>query len=58
MNCSKNTYENLAGIVESFANDQQFWSGEIKDQPVDSDWSRSLEILCFDWLDHNTSLMP
>ena len=28
MNCSKNTYENLAGIVESFANDQQFWSGE------------------------------
>ena len=29
MNCSKNTYENLAGIVESFANDQQFWSGKM-----------------------------
>ena len=26
MDCPKNTYHNLAGIVESFANDQQFWS--------------------------------
>merc|ERR1712184_82033 len=26
MQCSKNTYENLAGIIESFANDQQYWS--------------------------------
>ena len=29
MNCTeKNTYHNLAGIVEKFANDQQYWSGE------------------------------
>ena len=28
MQCSKNTYQNLAGIVESFANDQQYWSGQ------------------------------
>ena len=28
MDCPKNNYENLAGIVESFANDQQFWSGK------------------------------
>ena len=26
MDCPKNNYHNLAGIVESFANDQQFWS--------------------------------
>ena len=30
MDCPKNNYENLAGIVESFANDQQFWSGKIQ----------------------------
>ena len=26
MDCPKNNYHNLAGIVESFAKDQQFWS--------------------------------
>ena len=29
LNCSKNTQHNLAGIVESFANDHQFWSGKM-----------------------------
>ena len=28
MDCPKNTYQNLADIVESYANDQQFWSGK------------------------------
>ena len=26
MDCNKNTYQDLSSIVESFANDQQFWS--------------------------------
>ena len=29
MNCTKNTQHNLAGIVESFANDHQLWSGKM-----------------------------
>ena len=28
MQCSKNTYLNLGDIVERFANDQQYWSGQ------------------------------
>ena len=31
MDCNKNTYQDLSSIVESFANDQQYWSGEIYD---------------------------
>ena len=28
MNCSRNTYQGLADIVERFAGDQQYWSGQ------------------------------
>ena len=28
MNCSKNTYQDLSSIVERFASDQQYWSGQ------------------------------
>ena len=28
LDCPKTSHHNLAGIVESYANDQQFWSGE------------------------------
>ena len=27
LQCNKNTYHNLASIVDSFASDQQHWSG-------------------------------
>ena len=27
MQCGRQTYKNLADIVEKFANDQQYWSG-------------------------------
>ena len=42
MDCTKNNYQGLSSIVESFANDQQYWSGEI--------WLSLWDTPNFDWL--------